>query len=713
MKLNYGEEGIADLAQKGGWQRWLGENDWGKRMGIGIVFVLLLALFLHFREVRIHLPELQKTAENYIISQVDFSFPDEPATQVLKEQALRDVGVIYRIEETEVRERRYDFENLMIHHQKWRYEYPTVTFEEVYKGADALEEALLQVHFTDMRTLQKMRELRLPMEAAFPVRLEEGQSTILLSKEFWGRIEKMVFIEGNFHPEAASLVLSCFENQTWTLEEDKDAEHALRQIAQENVPKVSTFVHAGTKIIAPGEKVTSRHVIMVKAMKHVLMEKRKLWEPLTLIGSLLLSFIFTAVSVVYLRIRHQPLFHSLHRLLLLTTIIILTLAIAKLTEYVLINKTNNLIDIVRYPLFVPFATILICILVGTDIALFASGFLAIILGVTLAVDHNRFLVINLIASVVTLIFARRLHKRNEVFIVFIKAWVSCIPVIIAFNLIENNFWNLNLMADMISSCLFMLATALLVVSLLPPLESFFHVMTDMTLMEYTDPNSELLRRLSLEAPGTYQHSLVVGNIAETAARSIGANGLFCRVATLYHDVGKLFNPHYFTENQLGGFNIHQLLTPQESAQVIIAHVAEGETLAKKYHLPQNFIDVIREHHGTTLAYYFYCRQVEQMDGDVNKVEERLFRYPGPKPRTKESAIIMIADCVEAASRSLDEVNETAVTDLVERLIAEKIEENQLDECQLTFEELGRIKKSIIKTLVVTRHLRIKYPARPF
>ena len=236
-------------------------------------------------------------------------------------------------------------------------------------------------------------------------------------------------------------------------------------------------------------------------------------------------------------------------------------------------------------------------------------------------------------------------------------------------------------------------------------------MTDMTLMEYADPNSDLLRRLSLEAPGTYQHSLVVGNIAEAAARAIGANGLLCRVATLYHDVGKLFNPHYFTENQLGGFNIHQLLTPQESAQVLIAHVAEGEALGRKYHLPQIFIDVIREHHGTTLAYYFYCKQVEQMEGDLTKVDEKIFRYPGPRPRSKESAIIMIADSIEAASRSLDEVNDIVVTDLVERLVAEKIEEGQFDECWLTFEELGIIKKTVIKILVVARHLRVKYPAK--
>jgi cyclic-di-AMP phosphodiesterase PgpH len=704
---NMHREPSEEKQQKRPWQRLL-----GKHSLIAILFVVALALFLHFREVRVEVLELNTTAQHYLIAEVDFSFPDEGATLVLKEQALRDVGPIYKLDETEVRERRFEFEGALLNQQKWRIDYPSVTFEEVYKGVDALETALLESQFTDARTLQKMRELSLPTAMTFLFFVPEDRTSLLLPKEFWGRIEKSVFIDGNFHSEVASLILSYFEIKKWSLEKDIDAERELRHVAQEKVPKVYTYVIAGTKIISPGEKVTQRHLAMLKALKQALIEKRKLWEPLTILGSLLLALIFTALSVVYLRIHHPQFFHSFQKLLLVVTIVIFTLFIAKVTEYVLINKANNLIDIVRYPLFVPFASLIVCLLVGTEIALFISGFLAIILGVTLAIDHDRFLVINLVAALVAIIYTRLLHKRNEVFTVCGKVWLCCIPVIIAFNLMENHFWNLNLMADMVSSFVFMSATALLIVGLLPLLEWVFGLMTDMTLMEYTDPHSELLRRLTLEAPGTYQHSLVVANLAEAAARAIGANGLFCRVATLYHDVGKLFNPHYFTENQLGGFNIHQLLTPQESAQVIIAHVAEGETLARKYHLPQSFIDIIKEHHGTTLVYYFYCKQVEQMEGDVTKVDERLFRYPGPKPRSKESAIIMIADCVEAASRSLDEVTESLLFELVDRLIVEKIEEGQFDECQLTFEEIGIIKKTLVKSLIVARHLRIKYPTRP-
>ncbi len=171
------------------------------------------------------------------------------------------------------------------------------------------------------------------------------------------------------------------------------------------------------------------------------------------------------------------------------------------------------------------------------------------------------------------------------------------------------------------------------------------------------------------------------------------------------------NPQFYTENQQGAVNIHQLLTPLESAQVIISHVTDGEAIARKAHLPQAFIDIIREHHGTTLVYYFYRKQLELKGGRIEEVDENQFRYPGPKPHTKESGIIMICDSVEAATRSLEEINEHTLNELVNRLVAEKAEEGQLDHCSLTFEELSKVKKTLVKTLLLSHHVRIKYPKK--
>ena len=321
------------------------------------------------------------------------------------------------------------------------------------------------------------------------------------------------------------------------------------------------------------------------------------------------------------------------------------------------------------------------------------------------------MIINLAAALVAILSTGSLRRRKEIFIVCAKAWVCCVIVIISLQFYQNILWSVSTLTDILSSAIFMLITAIIVVGLLPLLESAFRIMTDVTLMEYMDPNNDILRRLTIEAPGTYQHSVVVGNLSEAAALAIGANGLFCRVATLYHDIGKMVTPQYFTENQQGGMNIHQLLTPQESAEVIIAHVSEGVAIARKAGLPEQFVDIIKEHHGTTLTYYFYRKQLEKVGGDKTLVDEKEFRYSGPKPRTKESVIIMIADSLEAASRSLDHIDEESLMDLATRLIKDKADGGQFDNCLLTFEELAIVKMTLVKTLVAYGHTRVKYPTQ--
>ena len=417
------------------------------------------------------------------------------------------------------------------------------------------------------------------------------------------------------------------------------------------------------------------------------------------------------ICFTYFKINYPHVLFSNRKLFLLVTVIVVTFIIAKGIEFFLLSSKSNLIDVVRYPLVVPFAAILLCSLMNSNIATFATGFLTIIFTLSLAFERQGFMLMNLVAAMVAILSTRSLRRRKEIFIVCAKAWLCTVVIIFAMHMYQNVLWNVAILTDIVNAGIFMLLTAIIVVGLLPLLESTFRIMTDVTLMEYMDPNNDLLRRLTIEAPGTYQHSVVVGNLAEAAALAIGANGLFCRVATLYHDIGKMVTPQYFTENQQGGMNIHQLLTPQESAQVIIAHVSEGVALARKAGLPEQFIDIIKEHHGTTLTYYFYRKQLEKVGGDKALVDEREFRYAGPKPRSKESVIIMIADSVEAASRSLDKINEDSLMELATRLIKEKADDGQFDNCLLTFEELAIVKATLVKTLVAYGHSRVKYPTQ--
>ncbi|MEX1115898.1 MAG: HDIG domain-containing metalloprotein [Akkermansiaceae bacterium] len=266
-------------------------------------------------------------------------------------------------------------------------------------------------------------------------------------------------------------------------------------------------------------------------------------------------------------------------------------------------------------------------------------------------------------------------------------------------------------------------TALLISGLLPIFEGFFQLTTDISWLELSDLNHRLLRQMQLEAPGTFHHSLVVAALAEAAAEKIQANAPMCRVCSYFHDVGKLKKPGYFIENQHDGAeNPHDTLTPTMSSLIIIAHVKDGVDLAVKHKLNPRIIDVIQEHHGDSLVYYFYRRAQDQKRAELQKVDRRLenpedlpmieeknFRYPGPRPSTRESGIIALADSVESASRSLQKPTPAKIRSLVEDVVRSKINDGQLDDCPLTLRELAIVKESFSGTLRSMLHSRIDYP----
>ncbi|MBB5031735.1 HD family phosphohydrolase [Prosthecobacter vanneervenii] len=266
-----------------------------------------------------------------------------------------------------------------------------------------------------------------------------------------------------------------------------------------------------------------------------------------------------------------------------------------------------------------------------------------------------------------------------------------------------------------------IVTGLVVGGVLPVLESVFGVTTDVSWLELADLNHPLMRRLSIEAPGTYHHSLVVANLSEAAAENIGASASMCRVCAYFHDIGKLSKPEYFIENMDPADSPHEDLTPRMSALVIIAHVKDGVDLAIKNNLNARIIDVIEQHHGTSLAFYFYRQALEQKaemerlvklgkakEDDIPQVSEETFRYPGPRPQFKESAIISLADAVESASRTLEKPNASRIETMIDEIVQARMVDGQLDECDLTIAELARIKASFAKTLLSMMHGRIKY-----
>ncbi|MFP4171775.1 MAG: HD family phosphohydrolase [Candidatus Hydrogenedentota bacterium] len=250
------------------------------------------------------------------------------------------------------------------------------------------------------------------------------------------------------------------------------------------------------------------------------------------------------------------------------------------------------------------------------------------------------------------------------------------------------------------------ACMLIIPGLLPPMERLFGVTTDIQLLEYSDLNNELLSRLAMEAPATYSHSLMLGQLAEAAASAVGANGLLVRVAAYYHDIGKMRRPEYFAENQTGA-NIHDSLSPRLSAQTIAAHVTDGAAIAEQHRLPRPLVDAIREHHGATLIGCFYQRALAQYD--LEDVAEEDYRYPGPKPQSRETAILMICDGVESGVRSIKHLDEQSVREFVTKLVDARAADGQFDECDLTLRDLDTIKKVVSKRILTHYHHRAEYP----
>lgn len=690
--------------------RYLAEDQRGWRLLVTLFCMICLALFLHFREVRLEVLELNATANRYIVAQVDFEFPDYETTVILKQQAMQDIGPVYRINPSEVQRARHELEDSLLRSRDWRKAVPSSTFEELYTTLDRMELFLNEARFSDPRTIQIVKDLSFPI-TLFEI-ASDGEAALLLPEEVWARFDAVSKASQSYNAETVRYVAFAFKSRKWDLQEDETLQRALRSEVSKTVSDRYTRVQAGARLLEPGEKITSRHLTMMQAMKSAISESRQLWEPKTLAASLLLSLIFVVVSALYFRISQPEFFRSLQQVSLFVCVVLLTLLLAKITEYALLKSDNAFLARIHYPIVAPFASLLICVLLSPRIALYASAFLSIIMTVSLAVDHSRFLILNLITSIFVIICTQNIRRRKQIFGICWKAFLGSIPLLYAYTLSENQLWNVSFAVDLISSFCFLTATAVLVVGILPALETAFCLLTDMTLMEYMDPQNELLQKLAMEVPGTYQHCLVLSNLTEACAQAIGANSVLCRVATLYHDIGKTLNPQFYTENQQGsGVNLHQLLTPLESAQLIISHVTDGEEIARKHRLPQIFIDFILQHHGTTLVYYFYRKQLELKGGREEEVDASQFRYPGPKPQTKEAAILMICDSVEATSRSLEDASERGVTEMVDRIVAEKAEDGQFNECNLTFEELGRVKRTLVKSLLLTHHIRVKYPKK--
>jgi putative nucleotidyltransferase with HDIG domain len=366
-----------------------------------------------------------------------------------------------------------------------------------------------------------------------------------------------------------------------------------------------------------------------------------------------------------------------------------------------------------------FAPFLITLLLGTRFGLFSVVQVSML--ASLLVDRSfTFLLISLLSGFTAVYFTQNVRKRFDL----IKAGfaVGCLNLLCAtaLGLIHQRGMD-SLGWQAFFGIIVVILTVFVVSGILPAVEWLFEITTTISWLELADLNHPLLQQLTMEAPGTYHHSLLVANLAEAGAKSIGLDATACRVMAYFHDIGKIIKPEYFTENIPPGANPHENLSPSMSALIIVAHVKEGIDLALKYHLKKQVLDAIQQHHGDSVVSYFHQRALQQQqdareggkimnmrEEDVPEVSENSFRYPGPKPQTKEIGLLSIADSVEAASRSLEKPTAQRIEDLVNEIVEHKISTGQLDECNLTINEIRTAAEAMAATLKNMMHTRIAY-----
>jgi hypothetical protein len=477
-----------------------------------------------------------------------------------------------------------------------------------------------------------------------------------------------------------------------------------REAAQASVPPAMRRLPAGTVIIRPGDRVNQEHLDQFAALG---LQNNRLDAVTVSVLTLLVALLVT-IATAYLRQFHRDLYDDTKRLFLLSILTVLSVTGLKIGSTLLgVSAVPGVHFGYLGMMCVSAAGMVIALLLSPRVALLIVALLSVASGLALN-NELRFTVITLGSSLVGIISVSALKNRGDLMRAALIVCGANVVLNVIVGYMESDQSQEILMGGLwgIVSGVFALALFYFGVALF---EKPFGITTHLRLLELTDPATPILQEFRMKVPGTYAHSLMVSNIAHAAAEAIGADALLVRVAAYYHDLGKMNRPEFFIENQSNAENIHDRLSPSLSAIILASHVKEGVEIAKELGLPPLVCQLIQEHHGTSLMKYFYHRAT---GGLPNPALEAQFRYAGPKPQSKESAILMLADSIEAASRTLLRPSPARIGDFVEKIIDDKREDGQLDECGLTLHDLKVIQDVIARTLCGTLHARIEYPGNP-
>jgi cyclic-di-AMP phosphodiesterase PgpH len=493
----------------------------------------------------------------------------------------------------------------------------------------------------------------------------------------------------------AEVVIKPLVEQNMTLNTqvtEDNREQARRQIEP-------VIILRGTLIVSEGEPVTEQQLSLLEDLGLIRGQQA---DYAGYIGLFLLLVILFIVVGIYISIFVPEVYSSPNLMLLMGLIFIITLMLAVATTYF----SGYLIPVAT-------GAILITVFFGYKLALIVNMTLALMVGLITGGDYT-FVLIALLGGLVSIYAVTRLSQRSDLARAgFYVALINAVLIVASYLFAGNVSLEIESLRgfgyDLVAGIGNGIFSSVVAIGLLPFLESLFNVTTAITLLELSNPNHPLLREMLMKAPGTYYHSMMVSNLAETAAERVSADSLLARVGAYYHDIGKLKRPFFFSENQLSGENPHAKLSPNLSALIIGSHPKDGIELGRKHRLPEVILDIALQHHGTSMISFFYMQALE--NNERNDVVADNFRYEGPKPHAKESAIIMLADAIEAGVRSLSDTTGNKVEQMIRKMIREKVEDGQLDQCDLTLNDIETITQAFIYIMSGIYHSRIEYPEK--
>jgi cyclic-di-AMP phosphodiesterase PgpH len=638
-------------------------------------------------------------AEADIVSPRDFEYVDARATENMKRRAVEQVGAAYTLLPTFRKDVEKIFQ-LVLESKSYQPDSPEST---------GIESSLYDIGLSGdtIRALLSLEkdapvQLRLQTYAVIKRITEEtpiGEEALLRLDEDTARYAAEEDIGAALIPAVQDIVRVTAK---LNITEDAGATEELRKLTTDKITPVIKKARRNEIIVRKGDPISPRHLNIMRAMG--MLNSRTSWAKIA--GYMLLIALAFAAVGIYIKTFAIGIYRDEKRLYIFFILVLFVVLWAGMLDRTALFS-GYLIGVAAGVM-----TILTCLLLRPIIALFAAPTLILVVSIVLGMEMKHFLV-----ALVSILAAYFYSVRTQDRAGLMKAGVSIsagsmaailILTMIDFTGLNREFMNRAFMDVIVFGGLNGLLAFVLATGLMPVFEGAFNVTTPRRLLELSNPEEPLLKRLLIEAPGSYHHSILVGNIAEAAAEAVGADALLTRIACYYHDVGKLKRPYFFVENQLGGGSQLSDVAPTLGALVISSHVKDGVEMAREQKLPDEIVEIIAQHHGTCLiSFFFQQAQAEARDGAA--VSEERFRYPGPKPQRIESAIIMLADACEAAIRAQKQPTPKSIESTVNNVVDTRLIDKQFDQCNITLKQLDTVRLTLMKTLAGVYHSRMEYP----